>query len=205
MQQKVSVYFDYLCPYAWRAAELAELVQAELDINFEWQHFSLYQNNSSDKSFQLWNEKLDSSDPTGSKGLLPFLASNAAKRQDGVPFARFQLALLRARHRDHQAFTLATIFEAARQAGLNLTDFERDLDDPESRTLLAQDHHRAVNLEVFGTPTFQFHDSSVMSYLRLRDLPHSRAEAVNLFTDFRNLLLNYPYLETVRRPRARTN
>lgn len=205
MQQKVSVYFDYLCPYAWRAVELAEMVQAELDIQFEWHHFSLYQSNSSDKSFQLWNEKLDSGDPTGSKGLLPFLASNAARRQGCERFAGFKLALLRARHKDHQAFTLATIFEAAQQAALNLADFERDLDDPESRTLLAQDHHRAVNLEVFGTPTFQFHDSGVMSYLRLRDLPHSQEEAVNLFIDFRNLLLNYPYLETVRRPRARTN
>lgn len=205
MQQKVSVYIDYLCPFAWRAAELAELVQAELGIQFEWQHFSLYQNNSSDKSFQLWNEKLDPEDPTGSKGLLPFLASNAARRQGAERFARFRLALLRARHRDHQAFTVATVFGAARQAGLNLADFERDLDDPESRTLLAQDHHRAVNLEVFGTPTFRFHDSGVMSYLRLRELPHSQGEAVRLFTDFRNLLQNYPYLETVRRPRARTN
>jgi predicted DsbA family dithiol-disulfide isomerase len=205
MQQKVSVYFDYLCPFAWRGAELARQVQSELEIDFEWQHFSLYQNNSSDKAFQLWNEKLDPADTTGTKGLLPFLASGAARLQGEELFSNFQLALLRARHLDHQPFSLGTVFGVAEESGLNLEDFERDLDDPELRTQLAQDHHRAVNLEVFGTPTFLFHDSGAMSYLRIRELPRSASEAVGLFTDFRKLLVDYPYLETIRRPRARVN
>jgi predicted DsbA family dithiol-disulfide isomerase len=205
MQQKVSVYFDYLCPYSWRGAELVSQVQAELDIRFEWQHFSLYQNNSSDESFQLWNERLDPADTTGTKGLLPFLASGAARLQGSGAFNGFQLALLRARHRDHQPFSLSTIFEAARLAGLSVSDFERDLDDPELRTQLAQEHHRAVTLEVFGTPTFHFHDSGALSYLRITELPRSGKEAVRLFTDFRKVLEDYPYLETIRRPRARVN
>lgn len=205
MPQKVSVYFDYLCPFAWRGAELARQVSAELGLTFEWLHFSLYQSNSSDKSFQLWNERLDPEDSTGTKGLLPFLASGAARQQGPELFSEFQLSLLRARHRDHQPFSYATLRAAAQVAALDLDRFERDLEDPELRTALAQEHYRAVKLEVFGTPTFHFQDSGVMSYLRIRELPHSQEEAVGLFTGFRELLVDYPYIETIRRPRALTN
>ncbi len=199
----VAVYFDYLCPYAWRGAEVVELVADELELSFDWRHFSLYQANyRGDARWHVWNQKLDEADETGSKGLLPFLASTAARRQGREGFDRFRLALLRARHRDRQPFSRALTFSCAESAGLHMACFERDFDDPELRTALAQEHCRAAREDVFGTPTFAFADGH-SAYFRLRELPIDRAEAVALFRGFHELLTRYPYLETVRRPRAR--
>jgi len=43
------------------------------------------------------------------------------------------------------------------------------------------------------------------AYLRIRELPAGQDEALELFRDYRHLLESYPYLETVRRPRAKRN
>ena len=205
MPDRVTVYFDYVCPYAWRGAELAETVSRHLDVEFDWRHFSLYQgDHAADDGWQLWNERIDFDDENGSKGLLPFLASCAARRQGDGPFRVFRLGLLRARHSEHRPLNLETIRFVAECAGLHLPRFEDDLANPEGRTLLAREHHRAADAHIFGTPTFVFPDGHC-AYLRLRELPTTEREAVELFRDYRNLLETYPYLETVRRPRAPRN
>lgn len=197
----VIVYYDYLCPFAWRGAELAELVREDLGLTFSWRLFSLVQSNRTDPDYQIWNEKLDHDDPTGTRGLLPFLASLAARRQGKDSEDAFRLQLQRARFRDHSAYSCMTVNEAATAAGLDLAKFSADLDDPELRTQLAQEHHEAENLNVFGTPTFRFPGSGDVAYLRIRELPRDRAEAVDLFERYRTLLSDYPWLETVKRPR----
>lgn len=205
-QETVTVYFDYLCPYAWRGAELAERVAEPLGLDFAWHHFSLYQaNHVGNDGWQLWNERLEDDDADGAKGLRPFLASIAARRQeDGARHDGFRLALMRLRHRDHRTFDRDTIMAAAEEAGLHLACFERDLADPEARTRLAADHLEAVRLNVFGTPTFRF-ESGHTAYVRLKELPHDAAESVTLFTHVRELLEEHPYLETLKRPRALGN
>ena len=199
----VAVYFDYLCPYAWRGAEVAELVADELGVRFDWRHFSLYQANyRGSKAWHVWNQKLDDGDETGCKGLLPFLASTAARKQGREAFDRFRLGLLRARHRDRAPLTRDLMLACAEQAQLHLACFEQDFDDPELRTVLAHEHCRAAREDVFGTPTFAFPGGHA-AYFRLREVPADRVEAVALFRGFHEMLTRYPYLETVRRPRAR--
>ena len=215
MPETVTVYFDYLCPFAWRGAEVAQAVAEELELHFDWRHFSLYQSNhdlndpavknqGGADGWQLWNERIDPDDPMGCKGLLPFLASCAARRQGEEPYDVFRLALLRARHDERRPLSLATIRHVADCSGLHLPRFESDLADPEARTRLAQDHHRAAALDVFGTPTFHF-DSGHLAYFRIRELPRDPDEALRLFCDYRAVLERYPYLETVKRPRHRDN
>jgi predicted DsbA family dithiol-disulfide isomerase len=206
MPETVAVYFDYLCPYAWRGAEVAEMVAGALGLRFEWHHFSLIQSDreAAGQGGELWNERLEPDDATGGFGLRPFLASCAARRQGPEAFDRFRLGLMRARHRDGAPFTEATLFAVAERAELHLARFERDLADPELRTCLAQEHHRAAARDVFGTPTFAFPDGS-LAYLRVRELPFDGDEAVRLFRAYRELLEAFPYLETVRRPRPKRN
>ena len=201
MQPDVIVYFDYLCPYAWRGAELVEMVSEETGLRFEWRQFSLMQNNSKEPDFQIWNDRLDASDPSGTGGLLPFLAGLAARRQGCAAGDAFRLGLQRARHMDHRSFSHGTILQVADSCGLDVEQFSSDLDDPELRTELAQEHYQAEQLNIFGTPTFRFRDTGDTAYLRLRELPRDRGEAVDLFMKYRSLLTDYPYLETVKRPR----
>lgn len=199
--ETVTVFFDYLCPFAWRAAELAERVAEPLELRFEWAHFSLYQSNHrSGDGWQLWNQRIDPADPTGGKGLLAFLASMAARRQGDDAFAAFRLELLRARHRDHRPLDRATVLDVAAAAELHLACFEGELDDPEARTRLAREHHEAATLKVFGTPTLRF-ASGDTAYLRLKQLPPDGEPSVELFRRVRGLLADYPYLETLKRPR----
>ncbi len=205
MREHVTVYFDYLCPFSWRAAEVAESVAEPLQLDFEWRHFSLYQANHKTNDFwQLWNQKIDPEDGSGGLGLLPFLASQAARRQGKARSDAFRLALLRARHRGHQAMSRATILDVAEQVGLHLPQFTSDLANPESRTILAQEHYGGAARDVFGSPTFAF-DNGDLAYFRLRDLPRGPDEALRLFCDYRHLLEAYPYLEMVRRPSAKGN
>ena len=199
--ETVTVFFDYLCPFAWRAAELAERVAGPLDLRFEWVHFSLYQaNHRGGDGWQLWNHAIDPDDPTGSKGLVPFLASLAARKQGEDAFAAYRLALLRARHRDHRPLSSHTVMAVAEETGLHLACFERELADPEARTALARDHHRGASLHVFGTPTLRF-ASGDTAYLRLKELPPDGTPSIELFGRVRAMLRDYPYLETLKRPR----
>ncbi len=204
MPETVTVYFDYVCPFAWRGAELAELVGPALGLTFVWRHFSLYQNNyEGDDGWQLWNQKL-TYDDTNDKGLLPFLASCAARLQGQTAHDRFRLGLMRARHRDHKPFSLKTVHEVAQEACLELPRFESDFADPERRTALAQEHHQAVTLNVFGTPTFRFENGHT-AYLRIREYPTNPDEACEFFSLYRRWLEDYPYVETIKRPRPKGN
>ena len=192
MPEVVTVYYDYVCPFAWRGAELAEQVAPALGLTFQWRHFSLYQSNyAGGNGWQLWNQKLSLDDEGGDKGLLPFMASCAARRQGGEKHAVFRLELMRARHRDHRPFTLKTLREVAQRAALDLPRFESDLSNPECRTVLAHEHHHAVSQNIFGTPTFSF-ESGHTAYFRIKELPHTTEEAVALFSSYRNLLEPLP-------------
>ena len=201
----ITVYFDYLCPFAWRAAEVAEVVTKELGTAFEWRHFSLYQHNyQGEQTWQLWNEPVDPEDESGTKGLLPFLASCAARQQGDEAFDTFRLELMRSRHQHCRPLTLATVREVAEAAGLHLPSFEQELANPECRTLVAKEHHQAAALDVFGTPTFHFFEGN-LAYFRIGALPKTPRESVELFLNYQHILTTYPYLETIKRPRPKGN
>ena len=205
MRETVTVYFDYLCPFAWRGAEVAEIVARELEIDFVWRHFSLYQSNyQGDSHWQVWNETIDPDDENGTKGLLPFLASCAARHQGAEAYEAFRIGVMRARYKDNKPFNLKTVRGVAEAVGLHLPSFEQDLANPECRTMLAKEHFEAANLDVFGTPTFQF-SSGHIAYFRIAQLPPNSREAVDLFLSYKALLETYPYLETVKRPREKGN
>lgn len=209
MSERITVYFDYICPYAWRFAEVLELLTEPLGLEVSWEHFSLYQhdhelNGGERGSWQLWNEPLEVQDGSRCKGLLPFLASQAARKQSPQAFHDFRLGLMRAAHRHYRPFDMATIMAEAERAGLHLARFQDDLANPECRTVLAQEHRRAAAKDVFGTPTVVF-PGGEMAYVRLAELPHSQQEALGLFQDTRRMLERYPYLQTVRRPRSKGN
>ena len=217
MAEPVRVYFDFLCQYSWRAAELAHTVTEGSDVRFAWHHFSVYQRNhdsgrngateagrGAGNGWQLWNESIDEADRDGVKGLLPFLASHAARRQGDRAHDAFRLALLRARHRDREPLDGATVRRIAEDVGLHMPRFEESLANPELRTLLAHDQHRADRVDITATPTFVFPDGHVVT-IRLRDLPAEEHDRLELFEHVRRTLDRYPYLESLQRPRPRNN
>lgn len=187
MSERVVVYFDYLCPYSWRLAELIALAGAA--VRAEWRHVSVYQLEHDAKCrygacpeparWQLWNAPIDPEDGSGCKGLLPFLASVAARAQGPAAHDRFRLGLLRAAHLEGRPLDRETAGDVARLAGLHMPRFWRDLDNPENRSALAQEHMLAVAAEVTSTPSVVFPGSHV-AHVRFKGLPAATPEALGL-------------------------
>lgn len=199
------VYFDFLCPYAWRGLELMKL----LDLRPELRHFSLVQGNhqeNPDRKNPTWKlaEQPSEDGPDNQKASLrAFLAGQAAKLQGGEQAFQFALQLFRLRHKDGKDLNdPETIFEAARGAGLDLEQFESDLADDEAtlRANLADDLDAAARLGVFGTPTFVL-DSGDAAYFRFAKLPESREGAEQAWQLYQDVLHSGVRVETVKRPR----
>ncbi len=187
MSERVVVYFDYLCPYSWRLAEL--IAHAGTEVQAEWRHVSAVQlerdlrwrlaDEPKAPRWQMWNAALDPEDGSGCKGLLPFLSSVAARAQGQGAFDRFRLGLLRAAHLDGRPLNRDTAGAVARESGLHMPRFWRDLDNPENRTALAHEHMRAVAAEVTSTPSVVFPGSHV-AHVRFKKVPATSPEALGL-------------------------
>src|SRR6185437_10838347 len=96
---EIDVFYDYGCPYVYRATLWLRDVQAALGdaLRVNWRYFPLEQVNSAEgPDWKLWEQ------PEGyrSRGLPAFRAAEAARRQGDEAFAAIHVALLRARHED---------------------------------------------------------------------------------------------------------
>ncbi len=197
--ETVTVYFDYLCPYAYRAMELSTMLTEPLKLEFNWSNYSLHQGNYQGNGWFLWENKLNLNDKDGGKGLLPFLASYAVRKQSESSFGLYRLMLMRAYHRDGKPYSINTIMDVAEQVGLDLDLLERELDTEITRKMLAKDHQHAIKKQVFASPTFEFKNNN-LSYFRFSEVPASQDKAINFFLDYKNILERYPYIQSIRRP-----
>jgi len=93
------LFYDYNCPFVYRAAEMLESVRdsRERQVEIVWRYFSLSQVNSrNDPSWTAWGAPASEH----VQGRLAFATAEAARRQGR--FGEIHMALLRARHRDRQ-------------------------------------------------------------------------------------------------------
>ncbi|HEX9099458.1 MAG TPA: DsbA family protein [Candidatus Dormibacteraeota bacterium] len=188
------LYYDYLCPFVYRASLLLANVAAERPIDVRWRYFSLAQVNSKQEGWTVWDG------PAAEKvrGRLAFKAAEAARRQDR--FNPFHANLLAARHQDRLDIDDAGVVEqVAEESGLELERFRRDLDDPAILDALARDHKHAVATHgVFGTPTFVF-PNGASAYIRLAEAP-SGAGALRLFDSLLAIAVDEPRVLEIKRP-----
>ncbi|MBI3944015.1 MAG: DsbA family protein [Chloroflexi bacterium] len=194
------VYFDYGCPYVYRAAEVVHAAQAALgnDLQLTWRSFSLEQINSKrEPEWKVWDQGADYS----SRGLPAFRAGEAARRQGEVAFDRYRLLLLRAKH-EHGADIKVweTLRDVAQQAELDLAQFQQDYDDPALLKHIAADHTHAVeDYHIFGTPTFVF-EGAAPAYIKLGAVPESREKSVELFQEIYHVMAERPLIVEIKRP-----
>jgi predicted DsbA family dithiol-disulfide isomerase len=188
------LYYDYLCPFVYRASLLLANVAAERAIDIQWRYFSLAQVNSKEEGWTAWDA------PAAEKvrGRLAFKAAEAARRQDRLD--PFHANLLAARHQDRLDVDDAKVVEqVAEESGLELERFRRDLADPSILEALARDHRHAVAAHgVFGTPTFVFANGA-SAYIRLADAP-SGAGALRLFDSLLAVAADEPRVLEIKRP-----
>jgi predicted DsbA family dithiol-disulfide isomerase len=190
------VFFDYLCPFVYRASILLQNVRdsGERRLEIRWRYFSLTQVNSKDDGWTVW----DAPESESVRGRLPFKAAEAARRQDS--FEDFHMGLLRARHQDRAEIdNVAVVERVAVESGLDLDRFRKDVADPAILAALARDHRSAVAEHgVFGTPTFVFAGGAT-AYVRLAEAPE-RADSLSVFDRLVSIVAEEPRILEIKRP-----
>jgi predicted DsbA family dithiol-disulfide isomerase len=190
------LFYDYRCPFVYRASVLLQNVRdsGERTLDVRWRYFSLAQVNSKDDGWTVW----EAPESEHVKGRLAFKAAEAARRQDR--FEDFHLPLLQARHRDRLDIDdVAVVERVAVEAGLDLDRFRKDLADPEIVYAIARDHQPAVKEHgIFGTPTFLF-PSGAAAYVRLSEAPDG-ADALRIFDKIMSVAGDEPRILEIKRP-----
>jgi predicted DsbA family dithiol-disulfide isomerase len=190
------VFYDYLCPFVYRASVLLQNVRAsgQRSLKVDWRYFSLTQVNSKDEGWTVWDAPADHK----VKGRLAFKAAEAARRQGR--FDDFHMPMLLARHRDRLDIDRLEVVErVAVDSGLDLDRFRRDVADPRILDALARDHQQAVGeLGIFGTPTFVF-EGGPSAYVRLSE-PTGPADALRVFDALVEVAAREPGILEIKRP-----
>lgn len=199
----LTVYFDFLCPYAWRGVELL----STLNLEFEPVHYSLVQGNHSDNKglpranpvWKLTEQPMETDNAYQRESLTAFIASHAAAQQGAALHKAFILELFRLRHRDSKPLDPAATLAAATHAKLDLERFTADQRDEAARRLeLSCDLERAGLLGVFGTPTIQL-EGSKAAYFRFATLPEGEAAQQEAWQLFLSVLNSDATVETIKR------
>lgn len=196
---QLEIYYDYTCPYAYSASvwtrQLKELLGDQLQLT--WRAFPLEQVNSElGPDWKLWEQPEDAP----SQSLLAFTAAKAAARQGSAAFDLFHYALMDLRHVTRRTLTRrATLVTVARDSGLDVERFERDLDDPAMRAEIGADYEYGRDeLGVFGTPTFVFPAGGAL-YVQMHPAPPV-TEAVALLHSLAKQADAQPWLHEIKRP-----
>jgi predicted DsbA family dithiol-disulfide isomerase len=163
------------------------------EFDVRWRYFSLTQVNSKEEGWTIWGA--DGDEPRGRPA---FKAAEAARRQDA--FEQIHIPLLEAKHVHQQNLEdPGVVRDVAREAGLDVARFERDLEAPGILGPLARDHQEAVTQHgVFGTPTFVFPDGA-SAYVRVRPAPDGD-DALKLFDELTTTISKRPYVLEIKRP-----
>lgn len=197
MAEKIDVYFDYACPWAWGSQVWLDEVRDELggDLEITWKYFPLEQVNAVDPSFKLWKQPNDGA----SSSLRSFQAIHAASKQGEDAFRKMHAELYLKRHRDGRNLGKQEVLEAAaEEAGLDVERFRSDLESDEVFADIEQHYTEARELGVFGTPTIMF-ENGEGAYLQVnfRNLPK---DPVTFWDEFVTTVRDRPEVREIKRP-----
>ncbi len=199
-QINLEVWIDYTCPYAYQAAVWLSWVKRIYGekLTLAWRSFPLEQVNSiQGAGWKLWEQP----DDYRSKGLWAFRAAEAARQQGEDAFDLFNLALFTARHEERRDISDRTVLmDVARESGLDVDRFQRDLADRSLMVRIGDDYERGVREHgIWGTPTLVFNGRSA-AYLKLQSAPPAD-DAIAFFDDLVEMVDERRYVVEIKRPR----
>jgi predicted DsbA family dithiol-disulfide isomerase len=200
---QLTVYFDYLCPYAWRASRWLDLVVAQRpDVAITWRYFSLEQvNTPADSDWRLWEQSIDFRGRNGwTTGLHAFWASEAVRQQSEALFLAFRTAVYDARHEDKMDIGVPeNLAGVAERIGVDMQQYQRDTQDRSLLATLQRDHEYAKQTyDCFGVPTLCFDDKNAV-YVKLSEIV-SEVDALPVFDDITRQFTQRPWLAELKRP-----
>lgn len=197
MSERIDIYYDFACPWAWGAQVWIDQVRNAQDDGptITWKYFPLEQVNARDPEFKLWEQPNDGT----SSSLRSFQAQHAAGKQGADLASAFRAALFVKRHVDGRNLAKQEVLEAtAEEVGLDLEQFRLDLVDPEVFQVIRDNFLEGQKLGVFGTPTFIF-ENGEGAYLQVdfRNLP---SDPVEFWHEFVTTVRDRPEVREIKRP-----
>jgi predicted DsbA family dithiol-disulfide isomerase len=203
---QLTVFFDFLCPYAWRASRWLDMVvEQRPEVVIDWRYFSLEQvNTPADSAWKVWEQDGDGyarhDGTTTWGGLHGFWAAEAVRRQSPALFSAFRTAVYDARHQDKIALNeRAPLAAIAAQCGVDMAQFAVDTHDKSLLTVLQRDHEYArAQYTCFGVPTLCFDDRNAV-YVKLSEIIDAN-QVLPLFDDIASSFTKRPWLVELKRP-----
>lgn len=205
------LFFDFLCPYAWRGVELAAALREQGE-PFRLRFFSLVEGNHPDNAGNLtWKLTDQPTDAAGGEGYLKhqrpsygaFLAAQAAYRQGEEKAWAFTLALYRAHFEQKKELDQPAFAQAAQEAALDLKQWQQDRQDEAGlRAALRREFDDAREIGVFGTPTFVLPGGEA-AYYRFENLTRDPDQARQFWTLFTQVMHSDAGIGTIKRARNR--
>ena len=173
------------------------MVQEELGdgLQINWRSFALEQVNQKEgDDWKAWEQDAD----YNSRGLWALRGGIAARAQGTDAHNSYMEKILHLKHVDREDIrTREAVIAVAGAAGLNMPEFTTVLDDPATLKSIGEDHEAAVELGVFGTPTFVFEDGT-SAFLKMFTPPED--EAMGAFKDFMGIASGRKYFGELKRP-----
>lgn len=204
-----TIFFDFVCPYAWRGLELAQVLRKAGEQQFTLKHFSLVQGNHPDNAGQkepvwwLTDQPGDAGERFQKSSLLAFLAAVAAAKQGEEASWEFSLALFRAVHEDKKPLDEDAVMAAAKAANLDLDGFASDRKDEDAlRASLRSDLAESAEVGVFGTPTFVLPGGEA-AYYRFENLTRDLETARQWWKLYGDVLHSGAGIATIKRAKNR--
>lgn len=195
---KVTVWIDFVCPYAWTAQRWLFDLQRELgaDLEIEWRYFSIEQVNKAAEAPNVWEHPNDGSSST----MRAFQGVHAAGLQGTDQYLGFMAALFNQRHVGKRNLgTQQILEETAVQSGLDLERFREDLQRDDAFAILQRDHREAVEkYGIFGVPTIMF-ENEECAYLRIK-IGEPPADPVAFWNEFVGITKDRPTILEIKRP-----
>lgn len=196
----IDVYYDFLCPWAYRGTEWLRDVQDQIgndNLKINWRFFPLEQVNSdSGPDWKFWEQP----DDYESRGMAMFRGALAAQTQGGEQFEKFMQLMFQTRHGE---FTVdgerPDVRTVAELAGLDMAKYDKDVADRSLLSKIGDDYdHARETLGVFGVPTIVF-ENGESAYVKILPKP-SKDEAVKVWDEVSNTIANRPSIYEIKRP-----
>ncbi len=198
MTDSITIYYDYTCPYSYRALLwLRQLERAGRKVDLRWKTFSLKEVNASEGEPSVFERGRQES-----IGVLALQLAKAAQEAGADAFERYHEAVYDAMQGEGRRVAVKDLIEMAGDAGLDVTRLEMDREQGRWLQEVARDHQEgSERWGVFGTPTVVFDDESA-AYLKFTEPPASPSDAAEVYDALRCLARHHPELVEIKQPRG---
>ncbi len=160
------------------------MVKDELGDNLQvnWRSFVLEQVNSKETvDWRAWEQ----GPGYVSRGLWALRGGIASRAIGNAAHNAYMETILKKKHVEREDVrSRESVIAVALSSGLDVNIFSDVLDDPNTLTTIGDDHESAVEIGVFGTPTFVF-ENGTSAFLKMFAPPED--EAMSAFEDFRGI------------------